>query len=318
MRARYDCPAPIRDRGVVVHSSLIPGSSLDHLHFMRWRVVADGEPIDEGHGALGRGSRRFAYGGEAEGLQSATFGAMVGQGILHVVFGYDHVAFLLTLILVSWFLARRPSHALAELLRLALGFTLGHSLTLGLAATSTVGVAEPTVEFLIALSVAGLAFEGLLRGRFGDRALRWGGIGSLALVSLGSLTGVVAHSPFAVIGTAVFIASYGAIRDPGPWTRASVATVFGLIHGFGFAGALSELHVGGTSLLTSLLAFNVGVEVGQWVIIGWGSRHAHRRGAPSLPAPGVRVGMWRDAVAGAVLGGPTRVVSGVRDQTYSR
>jgi hypothetical protein len=50
--------------------------------------------------------------------------------------------------------------------------------------------------------------------------------------------------------------------------RASVAASFGLLHGFGFAGALKE--IGGTSahLALSLASFNAGVEIGQWVAIG--------------------------------------------------
>ena len=50
--------------------------------------------------------------------------------------------------------------------------------------------------------------------------------------------------------------------------RAYLAFAFGLLHGFGFAGALGALKLAGLPLLTSLLAFNVGVEVGQVCIAG--------------------------------------------------
>jgi len=43
--------------------------------------------------------------------------------------------------------------------------------------------------------------------------------------------------------------------------------VFGLIHGLGFAAVLSELSLGTTGLFTSLLGFNIGVEIGQLVIV---------------------------------------------------
>ena len=47
-----------------------------------------------------------------------------------------------------------------------------------------------------------------------------------------------------------------------------IAFAFGLVHGFGFSFALSEtLQFAGTHLLTSLLAFNLGVEIGQLVVI---------------------------------------------------
>jgi hypothetical protein len=53
------------------------------------------------------------------------------------------------------------------------------------------------------------------------------------------------------------------------WQRRWViAFGFGLVHGFGFSFALSEtLQFAGTHLLTSLLAFNLGVEIGQLLII---------------------------------------------------
>ena len=53
------------------------------------------------------------------------------------------------------------------------------------------------------------------------------------------------------------------------WQRRWVITFgFGLVHGFGFSFALSEtLQFAGTHLLTSLLAFNLGVEIGQLLIV---------------------------------------------------
>jgi len=42
---------------------------------------------------------------------------------------------------------------------------------------------------------------------------------------------------------------------------------FGLIHGFGFASALQELIVGKSNLLLSVLSFNMGVEIGQLMIV---------------------------------------------------
>jgi hypothetical protein len=51
--------------------------------------------------------------------------------------------------------------------------------------------------------------------------------------------------------------------------RWMIAFAFGLVHGFGFAFALREsLQFAASHLLTSLLAFNVGVELGQLLVIG--------------------------------------------------
>ncbi len=49
-----------------------------------------------------------------------------------------------------------------------------------------------------------------------------------------------------------------------PWL---VAFLFGLLHGFGFAGALREIGLPETDLPVALLAFNLGVEAGQMLII---------------------------------------------------
>jgi hypothetical protein len=50
-----------------------------------------------------------------------------------------------------------------------------------------------------------------------------------------------------------------------PWV---VSFTFGLMHGFGFAGALAEVGLPQSSIPTALLFFNVGVEIGQLLFIG--------------------------------------------------
>src|SRR5437867_10692835 len=55
------------------------------------------------------------------------------------------------------------------------------------------------------------------------------------------------------------------ITERWPWI---VAFTFGLLHGFGFAGALREVGLPQTAIPVALLFFNVGVEVGQLLFIG--------------------------------------------------
>ncbi len=52
-----------------------------------------------------------------------------------------------------------------------------------------------------------------------------------------------------------------------PW-RPVVVFIFGLLHGLGFAGVLSELGLPRGDFLTALVMFNVGVELGQLTVIG--------------------------------------------------
>jgi len=54
--------------------------------------------------------------------------------------------------------------------------------------------------------------------------------------------------------------------DRGKW---KIALLFGLVHGLGFASALSELHLDRSSLLKALVGFNVGVEMGQAIIVAF-------------------------------------------------
>ena len=49
--------------------------------------------------------------------------------------------------------------------------------------------------------------------------------------------------------------------------RSAIAFCFGLIHGFGFAGVLTEIALPQARLLPALLGFNLGVEVGQLAIV---------------------------------------------------
>jgi hypothetical protein len=109
-------------------------------------------------------------------------------------------------------------------------FTVAHSITLGAATLGFVHVPSAPVEAIIALSILFLASELARR-----RAVATG-VGDDA---------------------ANFTARF-------PWI---VAFSFGLLHGFGFAGALSEVGVPEQAVPLALLFFNVGVELGQLLFI---------------------------------------------------
>lgn len=146
----------------------------------------------------------------------AVAGAYLMHGIEHILFGYDHLLFVLALILIV-----RNGRAL---LITVTAFTIAHSITLSLAALGVVHVPGPPVEATIALSILLLACE-IIRSDRGQRSLtaQW------------------------------------------PWL---VAFSFGLLHGFGFAGALTEIGLPRGDIPLALLAFNLGVEAGQLIFIG--------------------------------------------------
>lgn len=107
-------------------------------------------------------------------------------------------------------------------------FTLAHSLTLGLAMFGIWGLPPKPVEILIALSIVLLAVE------------------------------LAEHARRQRHGLAPTLT----LRKP--WL---VAFSFGLLHGFGFAGALSEIGLPEAARGWALLLFNLGVEVGQLLFV---------------------------------------------------
>lgn len=142
-------------------------------------------------------------------------GAYVRHGIDHILLGFDHLLFVLALILIV--------RSTRVLLWTITAFTLAHSITLALAVLGVVDVPGPPVEAAIALSILLLACE-ILRMQRGAPSLtaRW------------------------------------------PWL---VAFTFGLLHGFGFAGALTAVGLPAGDVPLALFAFNVGVELGQLAFI---------------------------------------------------
>jgi len=83
-------------------------------------------------------------------------------GVHHILTGYDHILFLLSVIVVA--------ETFLQTLKLVTSFTLAHSITLALAYFNVISLADPIVEPLIALTIIYVAFENLW-GRNFDR--RW-------------------------------------------------------------------------------------------------------------------------------------------------
>jgi HupE / UreJ protein len=158
------------------------------------------------------------------------------EGVWHIWIGFDHILFLLALLLPAvgsyvagarstglasakthWQPASRFAPVVWDVLRVVTAFTAAHSVTLSLATLGWVSLPSRAVESAIALSVVLAALNNvwpLFQGR------RW-------------------------------------------W----VAFAFGLIHGFGFASVLAELGLPAGALGLALVGFNVGVELGQLAIV---------------------------------------------------
>jgi len=138
------------------------------------------------------------------------------QGIRHILFGADHMLFVLGLLLIvadRWMLVKTVT-----------AFTAAHSITLAVATLGYAAVPVLPLNAAIALSILFLGPE-IVRSWRGETSF------------------TIRH----------------------PWV---VAFAFGLLHGFGFASALTGAGLPRQELPLALLSFNVGVEIGQLGFVG--------------------------------------------------
>jgi hypothetical protein len=198
-----------------------------------------------------------------EGTHVARFIAM---GIEHIATGIDHLAFLLAL-LISVRTAR-------EAVAIITGFTVGHSLTLSLALLGLIHANRGAVECLIGLTVALAAALNLIRS---NRERTIAGLVAGAVVAAAllipaewrqqlptTLIAAIAVTAACVLWLAPTQSAQTA-RSIAP--KFTLALTFGWIHGLGFAGALQGLQLPRSQLVTTLFGFNVGVEVGQLLLV---------------------------------------------------
>jgi HupE / UreJ protein len=158
--------------------------------------------------ALDRNVPEVALSGAGSSLLQVV-GRFVQSGIEHIFLGYDHLAFLLAVIL--W------GRSLWPLVKVVTAFTIAHSVTLSLAVLDIVRLSSFVVEPLIAATIVFVAAENFF---VHDIRKRW-----------------------------------------------RVTFVLGLVHGFGFAGALREYGLPDNAVVPALVAFNIGVEIGQVMIL---------------------------------------------------
>jgi len=165
----------------------------------------------------------------------SSFIGFVREGIHHILIGYDHILFLLSLLLPAvWIRRREPDRrtglertrwrpatdlraASTNVLKVVTAFTVAHSITLALAVFNVVEPPSRWVESIIAASVV--------------------------LAALNNIWPVISEA------------------------RWKLTFVFGLVHGFGFASALKDAGLAKGALVAPLVGFNVGVEIGQLCIV---------------------------------------------------
>ena len=159
------------------------------------------------------------------------FNFFLEEGLYHIsdLTGYDHILFVLAMCLGCTFGSWK------RLTVLVTAFTIGHSVALTLATTEVVHVSYPLVEFLIPITIMGTCLYNILSP---IKRPATKNEESLSVENKRSL-----------------------------WELYAVVTFFGLIHGLGFSNHIRDMLVHEEGLFFPLLAFNIGLEIGQLLIV---------------------------------------------------
>jgi len=276
-------------RDLAIEDDWLFGLAARHLHFAT--VTRDGgEPVER---VLTENDRVWrlavATGGATRDGVGSSLGEYVLLGIEHIASGYDHLAFLLALLLVA--------ASLGEVAGIVTGFTVAHSITLGVAAVGVLRPERAPIEALIGLSIALVAAENVWLADRRSTAPPWIVAGALALAAVAAVIGFGRVPALTLGGLAIFALSYFELlsRVAAPHRlRWAVAFLFGLLHGFGFAAALVDARLPAERLVRALFGFNIGVELGQLVVVAalWpllGVIRARARGGAILEAGSIAV-----------------------------
>lgn len=211
---RWDCPSA--GTPFEIELAVLDDLARGHRHVAR--AVSGEATHDE---VLFGDQRRLVVAPDPASPAAATASASVPEarpasawsffvmGIEHILTGYDHLVFILGLVL-----ARARLRALVTIVT---AFTIAHSITLALAVLDVWTPSPRVIEPAIALSIAYVGIENFF---LKDASKRW-----------------------------------------------RITFPFGLVHGFGFAGALREVALSRSAVPTALFSFNLGVEAGQIAVL---------------------------------------------------
>jgi HupE / UreJ protein len=207
------CPAPAQK--LTFFYDLFFDKNPDHVGVL----VVERNGAEDGVSLMSNDQRVYRW---AATEKKFPFFSFLKEGVWHILIGFDHILFLLVLLLATVADSGREKsfhQVCVEVFKTVTAFTLSHSLTLFLAALGVIIPSSRWVETIIALSIV-----------------------------IAALNNLISFLP----GRA--------------WL---IAFVFGFIHGFGFASVLEPLIGSRTALLPMILGFNLGVELGQIVIVAF-------------------------------------------------
>lgn len=253
------CPSPWQLR---LRNDAFFATAPAHLHFARVRIN-NGSVIEK---LFAVHQREWSL-SRSENTTKDTgshFYDYLRLGVTHILSGADHLVFLLALLLMA--------ESLASVAQVVTGFTVAHSVTLALGVLNVVRPASSAIESLIGFSIMIVALENfwITTGDGNHRWLLQFLIISLVMSLVAAEVGFMHIPLLALLGVSIFSVAYLLLQHrsaPRQHLRWVTAFIFGFIHGFGFAGVLTEIALPTNRLAAALLSFNLGVELGQLGIV---------------------------------------------------
>jgi len=285
LEATFDCPANIHSLQLDI--GLFQQVSSSHVHYAMVKLLASNEKVEYlfSKNSLSQLVPLTAQTQEshAERLSHIVI-EHLKSGVEHILSGLDHILFLLAICLVA--------RSFTDLFWMITGFTLGHSLSLVLTVLGYLSPEAALVEAFIGFSIFLVSCE-IVLDRYNRRKV-------LALVAL--LPVAIAISRYAMgyswlfavglVFIALFSISYLLLtqqqKQMSQALKAGLTALFGVVHGFGFANSFLAMGLGDNNLGWKLAAFNLGVELGQVLLVltalalGYLIKQFWQKGLPSF------------------------------------
>ena len=235
--------------------------SAGHIHFARIKI--NSSDWEETIFTSTRKKNEFSLlSGKNQQGTLGVFFDYIKLGFEHILLGFDHLAFLMTLLLISL--------KLKKVFLTVTGFTIGHSITLALAALGLIQPSTVAIEALIGFTILLVASQALLLEEKKSSVFLKSSLGFLIILSLTSIIFGGIISLLTWIGLLIFTISYAYLvetKKDAEFYNPFLTLVFGLVHGFGFASVLLELGLPKGRTVSALFGFNLGVELGQILVV---------------------------------------------------
>jgi hypothetical protein len=269
---RWSCSAPVQ--ALAVDYRLFADSDPTHRGILR---IAGGGREQTAVLVPGGAPHRLAL-DEAGGLQapSSWFG-FVREGVHHILIGADHLLFLLALLLPAVLLRQRtepqdppappPPMPVVDSYVIASTFAFSHAYGAPAQVPAAPGLRQRAAEAWRARWRPAPALgPALWEVAKVVTAFTVAHSITLALAVLG-VANPPSHWVESLIAASVALAALNNLVPVAGLGRAGFSFAFGLVHGFGFAGAMQGLPLAPGALAGALFGFNLGVELGQLAVL---------------------------------------------------